>query len=403
MGHQVVVGLDTQDNELGVFFPTDGQLSHLMCEWNNLYSGSARAKLGWPVVDGEKYGFFSDKRRVRAQKFRGEKSDGFWCPMSYLDWVEGYDWDLLKEGDTFTKLGDVEICRKYYTPATLRAMANAGKAGKSKAYREVVFPEHVDTGQFRYNAHRVPANAVVYITEKLHGTSGRYGHVQEFTERPWFWQRWLYGKTKTEWKHLSGSRRVVLEKADGPGYYGSNTFRENLVNGLQLHKGEVLYFEIVGDVAVGQSIMPAHTVKDELKDLKKVYGDKMEYRYGCVPGEHKMFVYRITRLNEDGIETDLSWPQVQQRCAELNLMTVPEIGRLFLIDSEQGRQHLQQVVETATDGPSTLDPRQIREGVCVRVEGKDGTLFLKNKSWAFGVLEGYIKDAEDYVDLEEAS
>ena len=31
LGNQVVVGLDTKDGELGIYFSTDGQLSERMC------------------------------------------------------------------------------------------------------------------------------------------------------------------------------------------------------------------------------------------------------------------------------------------------------------------------------------------------------------------------------------
>jgi hypothetical protein len=403
-GNQVIVGLDTVDGELGIYFGPDGQLSHDFCVSNKLYTQSAVLKLG--LDDPLTYGFFSDKRRVRAQKFRGEKSDGYWTPLTSLSWT-GYDMSLLKEGDTFTELNSYEVCQKYYTPATLRAMAGQ-KAGKPKARREVLFPEHVDTGQFR-NMRSIPEHAVIYISEKLHGTSGRFGHVLETTDYPW-WKRAtarIFGFTpeRREWKHLSGSRRVVLRDKTGPGFYGTTDFRDNVVAGLALRKGEALYFEIVGDVVIGSPIMAVHTVKDELKELKKQYGPTMAYRYGCVPGEHKMFVYRITQLNEDGHEIDLPWTLVQKRCAELGLATVPVLSRGIYesVPDVDVFATWKAAIEEATDGPSTLDARHIREGVVVRIESSEGIAFLKNKSFSFGVLEGYIKDSEEYIDLEEAS
>src|SRR3990167_2857998 len=73
-GNQVIVGLDTPDGSLGIYFETDGQLSEKYCLENNLYTASARAKLGLPALPaGESAGFFSEKRRVRSQRFRGEK------------------------------------------------------------------------------------------------------------------------------------------------------------------------------------------------------------------------------------------------------------------------------------------------------------------------------------------
>ena len=63
LGTQVVIGLDVKDGDLGIFFPSDGQLSLEYCEANNLF----------PVFDasGKRVGggFFSLKRRVKSQKF----------------------------------------------------------------------------------------------------------------------------------------------------------------------------------------------------------------------------------------------------------------------------------------------------------------------------------------------
>src|SRR5262249_4631144 len=83
-GHQVVVGLDVKDGQLGVFFPTDGQLSHDMCRSNDLYNESTCKELG---LTANHYGYFSENRRVRAQKFRGEKSDGVWFELELLQWT----------------------------------------------------------------------------------------------------------------------------------------------------------------------------------------------------------------------------------------------------------------------------------------------------------------------------
>jgi hypothetical protein len=404
-GHQVVVGLEAKEGDRGVFFPCDGQLSEAMAEANDLVGYTD------PATGEKKGGFFAKNRRVRAQKFRGEKSDGFFIELDKLAFT-GYDLSTLEDGFAFTELGGVQVCQKYYTPATRAKMSRPGQARKQ---RNLIFPEHIDTAQFRYNSHRIPVGAVVYITEKAHGTSGRYGNVAETTPMSGWQKFWaklagFIGRfdPATEffgYQHLSGSRRVVLDKQpEAASYYGTNSFREDVVAGIELHKGEVLYFEIVGDVAEGQPIMPVHTVKDELKDIQKQYGKKMDYRYGTLSGEHKMLVYRVTRLNEDGVETDLSWQQVKQRCKELGLQTVPELDMMFTTDdSDISRQMLTDTVEALTDGPSTLDSSHIREGVVVRVESDQGTWFFKNKSWAFGVLEGYIKDSDTYVDTEEAA
>lgn len=420
-GHQVVVGLDTQDGELGVFFPTDGQLSDEFVKANSIYSKSAKDKLGISYLDDEKHGFFSERRRVRAQSFRGEKSDGFWCPLSYFCWTDvagfvnpptqavWYDSQVFTEGKTFTHLGNYEICQKYETPATKSAQAN--KIGRHQRENRC-FPKHDVTKKFQYVADKIPADAVIWITEKLHGTSGRYGYVLDdidlsIWKRLWnkFMGRAFRAFPVREYRYLNGSKNVILEKTSGAGYYGTNDFRYKAIEGVTLKKGEVVYFEIVGDYKAGKPIMGVQPIGDELKDVRKQYGEFMRYSYGQqnrLPGEPAIYVYKILHMNEDGEAIDLSWPQVKARCKELALKYVPEL-RSALTLQEQSLSTIGSIVAELTEGPSTLDSSHIREGVVLRVESTEGIDYIKNKSWIFGVLEGYIKDSDSYVDTEEAA
>lgn len=402
-GHQVIVGLDTKEGEVGVFFPTDGQLSEEFVLAKNLYNESTVLKLGLPAQSS--YGFFSDKRRVRAQSFRSQKSDGFWVPLDYLDWT-GADLSELKVGDQIDTLNGKLVCQKYYTPATLRAMRREGPVGKPKP--QLLFPKHIDTAQLRYYVNSIPQGALISITEKLHGTSGRYGNVLEIerlTGLKRLWDKLKGGNgEKRRWVHINGSRNVNLreETKDSPsqvGFYGTNEFRYNVTRNLSLYKGEILYFEIVGYVHETLPIMPPQPIDDS--KVRSVYGQEMAFTYGCQPGEHKLYLYRITRLNEDGVETDLSWAQVKQRAAELGLRTVPEIMPPFVLDMLP--EALENLTKALVDGASSLDSRHIREGVVLRVESEQGTFYYKQKSFLFGVLEGYLKDNDNAVDLEEAS
>ncbi len=397
-GNQVVVGLDVPDNALGVFFPTDGQLSPEACGAMGLYTKSAMDRLGLPYEPDHRFGFFDHNRRVRCQRFRGERSDGFWLPVEAFAWTTC---GFLDEGQTFTELATIPICNKYFSPATLRAM----KGGTKATRREVVtFPKHIDTEQFRYLTD-LPDDAIVWITEKLHGTSGRRGLVLDETPLPpwkqWINRWWQVFTPAKAYAYLDGTRNVIVGRTAGPGFYGTDQFRLDAVEGLQLAKDEVIYFELVGWVNGEAPIMESQKVPDTMPEIKLHYQTSMmPYIYGQEPGTAGLYVYRITRVNPDGQQIDLSWQQVQQRCHHLGLKTVPLLATFFGGDIRQ----LQSVVEDLTDGPSTLDPRHIREGVVVRVESAvTGTRWLKNKSFTFGVLEGYIKEREDHVDLEEVS
>lgn len=427
-GNQVVVGLDTQDGALGLFFPTDGQLSHEYCLHNGLYSASARTRLGLP--EGPT-GFFDHNRRVRAQRFRQVASDGLWMPLESLLWT-GADPSVLKESNTLSEFGGYGICQKYYTPATRQALA-----GNTRQRREVkTFPKHVDTIQFRFVADQIPEDSVVWLTEKLHGTSGRYGLIWD--EVPLTgWRRLLAYIAGNEpvwrgWRYLNGSKNVVLERAaqqrltwkqryrywalwslgrekewvsPAPigrnSWYGSDEFRYNLTRDIELHKGEVLYFEIVGWANEQTPIMPTHDVTTTgLKDIRAEYGDTIEYAYGCPQGTCRMYVYKILHVDQDGHTRELTWHEVAKRCRELGLAHVPVVGGPFIhTDADYTRV----VVERFTEGASLLNLQQIREGVVMRAEGPLGITYAKNKSFAFKVLEGIVKETDAYVDPEDVA
>lgn len=409
-GCQVVVGLDVREGDLGVFFPIDGQLSVEYATANDLVAG----------VDSEGNrtgGFFDKQRRVRVQNFRGEKSEGYWASVSslmflgYVDVFTTYNMSYattptFREGDRFTEISGVPICNKYYTPATLaRKAGGQGKLAKANKF----FAKHVDTEQLRHRIDEVPDGSVIYLTTKLHGSSHRVGRVLEKSALSQTrLQRLLRRPVKhtEEYTVLNGTRNVVLsDVAANSGYYGSDEFRYNAVRDWSdhLHDGEVVYGEIVGYTTSGQSIMGSHKT-DSLKAIKKQYGPSITYKYGQLEGTCKFYAYRITKVGPDGNVVELTWPQVKQRCKSLGVSCVPdEVGSPFIYDSSQRDTLIKDLTELV-ERPSVLDSSHIEEGVCLRVEQSDGKInFFKHKSYTFGVLEGFIKCDESYVDTEEVS
>ena len=108
-GSTVVVGINNyQLGDLVIYFPEQGQLSDAYCVHNDLYPrvDEAGVRLGGGFID-------TKSRRIRAQKFRGEKSEGLVMPISSLEGlVDKKQLDLLVYGTSFTELGGVVICNK---------------------------------------------------------------------------------------------------------------------------------------------------------------------------------------------------------------------------------------------------------------------------------------------------
>lgn len=396
LGNQVVVGLDTQDGELGIYFPSDGILSHEYCLANNLYNKSARTALGLP--EGPT-GFFDLNRRIRTQGFRGEKSDGLWMPLSSLDYaVNGMVMyaDDLSEGQMFTHHNGIPICEKWYSrkpQGPTQAKVKGRKKGEIPG-----FPKHMDTDQWAYYKDQIPVGSILTISEKLHGTSHRAGIVLN-DERLW-WQFW-----KPRWVRLDGSRNVIIG-TQGQGYYGSDDFRHRAVHTVG-RKGEVLFGEIVGFTQPGYSIMPSVVIdKKELPDEFVKYSGVVHYHYGQASGHCEFFVYRIVQFNEDGEGVELSDAQVRKRAEQLGYRCPPLLTMMLHYESEfiGGSSRTVELLTGDPSTESTLAPGQMSEGVVIRVDQPDGhTKFYKSKSYAFKLLEGIIKSNEDYNDVEESA
>jgi len=422
-GNQVVVGLDNKDDDLGVYFPSDGQLSHEFAHANNLYR--ERTMNSDP---NDKPGMFEVNRRVRAQKFRGEISDGFWIPMSCFSFINKLPAELLKEGYEFDTIKGIPICNKYINPSTIKA-AQQNQPKKTKtAKTSIMFKEHIDTSHFGRSTHEVRPNDLIIITEKLHGTSHRVGNVMTSRKYKWYESilKWLGLKIdENEWTYLNGTRRVVLEesKRDGPQYHDP-TIREKAFNLFKgnLRKGETVYLEIVGYDNGSTPIMPAvDTTALKDKEFTQKYSNKgnnthMIYSYGCVEGTSDVYVYRMTMTNVDGQSVDYSWDDVMRRCNELGVKHVPELARFtvgelkaneelkgrFFNDDRDFQDFLLNEVDIYSKGASIVDKTHIREGVCVRLESGLVPRIYKHKSFEFKVLESLIKDT-DAVDMEESN
>jgi len=402
VGHQVVLGKDVEEGTLGVFFPCDLQLSHDMCMANNLYRKH-------PETQEPMGGFFDANRRVRAQKFRKEQSEGYWTSLGSLSWT-GIDVLTLAKGYQFLELNGHLICNKYYSPATRSAMARNKQGKKTPASYAGALTRHFDTKKLRYNVGNVPLDALITVTEKIHGTSGRTGHMR--TKQPLkLWQRiwnrlfWWISVIAPEYvyTYLTGTRNVVLSPDQtAQSHTHPDTYRlvyHDMFKDMGLAMGETVYYEIVGFSEPGVPIMPGHGLDD--KQLQRLYKTNvMNYDYGCDrdKGTNALYVYRITMSSPDGTVVEYSWAQVVARCKELGLATVP-LYRRFIYDGDT--EGLMRGCQVLADGNSALDDGHTREGVCLRVEAPGYDNIFKYKGFVFCDLEGIAKNSDSYVDPEE--
>lgn len=380
-GCQIIVGINNNEGELGVFFPEGVRLSEEFATINDLIR--RKDDQGRPAG-----GMFDKNCRVRCQSFRGEKSEGFWIPVASLK----YTGVKPTEGDAFDTLNGKEICRKYiprHNPASTAKKRTRGQT--------LMFNKHFDTHQLRVNYDSIPTNKLVVVTLKVHGTSQRVGRVLEPKRGNWLQKAWwsITGNTYS-WQYLVGTRNVICGNEGGNPYH-SQSFRDRAAAPFvdNLRKGEVVYYEVVGYEDADKPIMPGSDTNELSKESQKLYGKRVEYTYGCSGlstekdphGQFDIYVYRITMVNEDGNSYDLIWEDVKSRCDQLGVKHAIEMDQFIINDRFGSIDKFREYVETVTEGQDLVCPNQPREGVCVRVEGNPIKIF-KNKSFDFKTLEG---------------
>jgi hypothetical protein len=126
-----------------------------------------------------------------------------------------------------------------------------------------------------------------------------------------------------DYEHIYASRKVIKNRFINKnswkqGYYGSDDFRRLVDEFLRPYmcKGMTIYGEIVG-----------YTTENKM--IQK------DFDYGCVPmsigeayteGKHyKIYIYRITLTNVDGIKYEFSAREVQNWCKLRGLRPVNEL------------------------------------------------------------------------------
>ena len=431
-GNTVCVGIDTPEDTLLIYFPTDGQLSTEYCEYNNL----VRKK----DENGNNIGGYMDpdKRNVTAIKLRGEKSDGLVMPLESLAFT-GVDISTFKMGDTITVVNGHEICKKYI-PVNKKAprVSEGNRTRKKKAPIAPLFAEHADTEQLAYNMDAFKPGDEIEITLKMHGTSQRTGYLPVFKGyKRTLWDKICRraGEPIYKWDYVSGTRRTVLENFDG-GFYGSNAFRkqhEDLFRG-KLWKGETVYYEVVGFTDDGAPIMASCSNKKlNDKEFVKKYGDTTVFSYGCSPtGTKRMvgedadgrfmidvatpksdvYVYRMTMTNEDGNIVEYTPNFMRYRCELMGVKTVPVMWKGTIPDEEiftgvnceftDPGEFIREKAEEFYDGPDPIGKTHVREGVVIRILNRPKFCAYKHKNWYFKALEGIVKVDAEAPDMEEA-
>lgn len=307
-------------NDLVLYIPIDSVLPENI--ENALFGIDSKIKLS--------------NHRVKTIKLRGMISQGIVCKPELFGITE------YKEGEDFTvKLG----ITKFEPPAKLPSGYGNMRQPK-KMYINSNFKKYTDIENIKNYKKVFTDGEIVYISEKLHGTSWRGGWLPNEANTIWKRIKKLFGLLN-EYEFVFGSRNVQLSspKYKDKFYYDENVYgriveQYNLKN--KLKKGEVLYGEIVG---------------------KGIQGG---YDYGF-KDNIAFFAYDIIKDSKY-----VNYVEFKSICYEMNLPTVPD---LYV-----GPYSLDKVKEL-TKGSSILSPeaQPIREGCVVKPVIEDVSSYVGRK------------------------
>lgn len=321
-GMSVIVDASWIDREgqLMVVFPAESQLAFKLAHGANLHRHAELNK------DQNDTGYLEDNLRVRAIRLRGNASNALALPLEKVASIYGaFD---VNVGDVFDHIGDEEVVKKYELPVK-KPLTNREEQRRKKVFKRVIgsmLPEHYDTANIRFAPTTTEEDAVVYVTQKLHGSSARIANVPTLV-KPTLRSRVakFFGVPvkDTVYDVIGGSRRVIKDAHDpykGPGFYGAeNDIWDQAVDrwGHLIPKGFAVYGELIGWA-----------------------GDRpiqRGYTYNLPPGEMEFYVYRVAVITPDAEIVDLPWSRARQWCAERGFKTVPTL-REWLVPVEFGVQ-----------------------------------------------------------------
>lgn len=385
-GHQALTQKDgIATGALRVAFTAETKLSTVYAGGNDLF----RKKYGYNT-DPEAEGYLEENARVKAIKLRGHRSDALLMPLSSLE-VLGIDPTQLREGDTFDHINGIKVCEKY------EIRRPAGNANRQQPATRAIsrvspkdFPEHTTTANFWRNRNVINNDDYVTVTQKLHGTSARIGHIPVLRYTGIAGR--ILNKINPRWnmKHaiVAGSRKVIKD-GHTPGYYDTD---------IWTHWADIIGHKIPKDYMVfGEIIGWTRSSEGDPVPIQK------NYTYDLLEGDSQLYLYRVTYQGEE-----LLWEEVVEFAMNLGVRWVPELATIHgahvdrYVDDLMDMRLFDVCKDTRfEDKPVALsDPKTVDEGVCVRQEALAGPpIILKAKSGKFLQHETKLLDAE-VTDIE---
>ncbi|MDR1720230.1 MAG: hypothetical protein LBR67_08980 [Dysgonamonadaceae bacterium] len=327
-GTDVIVDSSTKIGDVMLHFPIECCISEVFLLSHMLYREKILCeKLGVETV--EKSGFFEEKGRVKATKLRGLVSNGFLMPVSSLEKTFGKDVAALEINTRFDTVEDNLLLWKYEKPVGRMRSGTQRQRKKniSELFIEGQWRFHYDTEKYENNFEEIndflPRAESIVISQKLHGTSICLGNILVKKSKYKFlnWLYKIFTKSDSEYRDVWSSRTVIktpLYKTNRQKYYEDDIWDkvyEQCFAG-KIPNGVSIYAEVVGYTQSGGFIQKGFD-----------YGTQQPENGEYLPDvNYKVFVYRITETDSQGVVRELPLLDLETKLHELglnNMQVVP--------------------------------------------------------------------------------
>lgn len=259
------------------------------------------------------------KHRIKTIKLRGAISQGLLVSPEEV----GCEQKLVHE-DVAELLGITK-----YEPPVKSIPANLRGPQKPRKGINPNFKKYTDIENFKHYNTLFEPGELVYVTEKLHGTSARYGWFDTVPNTLWKKIKNFFGLLP-KYEFCIGSRNVQLQDRKYDGFYDSNVYgkiAEKLALDDVLDFGEAIFGEIVGP------------------------GIQKGYTYGH-EDDHAFYAYDVMVNGEYLDPADFI-----TFCDE---RSIPRVPHLFTGEYEED------FIKTIATGDSTIGNQKVREGVVIK-------------------------------------
>lgn len=262
-----------------------------------------------------------EKSRIRTIKLRGAISQGLVITLEEAQLSP----NTPVGTDVAAKLGITK-----YEPPIASIPGHMQTKSKTRVRSNPNFHKYTDIENFKHYPNLFEPGELVYVSEKLHGASARYGWFPTEANTLWKKVKKLF-RLLPPYEFCLGSRNVQLQDKKYTGFYATNLWGK-IAEQERLHEkleyGEAVYGEIVGD------------------------GVQAGYTYGCGKGEHRFYAYDV--------QVNGRWLNYAEFVNFCNLKQIVRVPELYV------GPYIAEFVSGLREGVSVVGDQPVREGVVVK-------------------------------------